>query len=164
VQHALLSDEDFVARRSAAEMEIEQLSEQTKLAAERRKLIDEQVRRAVDLATYGVSALERGSMRKRRRIVHALGRHYSARDGRLRISIRDWIVPIGEAVAKPKNVLMPEPPQAPGLDVAFRYDKIDEFTDNGGAESRSAVFASPVLLWLAICIEIRTWLVADAIV
>ncbi len=60
--------------------------------------------------------------------------------------------------------VVPEPPQAPGLDVAFRYDRTDEFTDNGGAESRSAIFASPVLLWLAICIEIRTCLVADAIV
>ncbi len=160
----LVSDDDFAARQEAMKAEIEQLAQQAKLAAERRERVYHETRRVFDLATYGVAVLKRGSLRKRRTIARALGQRYCARDGKITISVREWIIPIGEATPAFHDVPLPEPPQTRPLALHKlaesenmpRYARTGDFRDNCSTADKTAAFASALSLWLGTVDRVRT--------
>ena len=159
----LLTDDAFTERHNAAQAEIDDLSQQVELADERKKKVDQQVRRLLDLATYGVAVLKHGSIRKRRIIAHALGQAFTARDGQLMISVREWIVPIGEFIAKTKTGTLDSVDgdlqvefSAMKLPTGSRYARTNEILDNGSMDNKISAFAPTMLLWLGTIDKVRT--------
>jgi hypothetical protein len=146
----LIDDADFKTKHGDMKEEIMHLEQQVALAGDRKRKLDMQLRRALDLATYGLDVLKNGSNHKKRVIASQIATSYIAIDGHLDIQVSAWLVPFSRSAASTVD-----PASLNGLDLVTQV-RTQRSTHHGSAKQKTAVFTADSTLWLSIVDNVRT--------
>ncbi|MFD7341770.1 hypothetical protein ACFV98_38240 [Streptomyces violascens] len=151
----LVDDDVFKAKQAGMKTEINELEQQAFLASDRQQRIETDTRRALDIATYGLSVLLHGSTKKKRTIARTIGSSFIALDGRIEIKVSDWLIPFGRATSL---VAGPGTLQQPSIVTQVRTRQRPHF---GSRKRKAAVSAAVCSLWQSIVDDVRTALAAN---
>jgi len=146
----LVGDADFQSKQNALKAEIAELAQQDDRVKEDEDKLDKQLRRVLDLATYGAGVLQYGSTAKKRIIASRIGKSYTALNGRLDIEISDWLVPFF-GLATPSSAV--RSPKAPHRVEQVRTAEVRNWRSGKG---KSAPFLADHSSWLGRLQEVRT--------
>jgi hypothetical protein len=146
----MIGDTDFRTKHNTLKAEIADLTQQDDRVGEDENKLDKQLRRALDLATYGVSVLQYGSIAKKRIVASRIGKTYTALNGELDIEVSDWLIPF-LGLATPSS---PVPsPKVPTHSQQVRTAQVRPLRSSKG---KSALFLADHSSWLGRVQEVRT--------
>ncbi|MEV6504275.1 recombinase family protein [Streptomyces prunicolor] len=146
----LVDDDVFKAKQDSMKSEINYLEQQANLASDRQRRLDIETRRALDIATYGLSVLSHGSIAKKRIIARTIGSSYVALDGCIDINVSDWLIPFGRAAS---IVVDPDRPQESSVVAQVRTGGV---SNSSYLKRKTAVSAAVCSLWQSIVDDVRT--------
>lgn len=146
----LVDDEDFKQKQGSMKAEIATLEQEIAEADGLKRRLDLQTRRALDLATYGLSVLQYGSSHKKRVIASKIASAYVAQDGELTIEVRKWLIPFQRATDSGG------PPRSTTGHAAISDVRTSRAQYNASAMRKTAASAAVCSLWQSIVDDVRT--------
>ncbi|WP_406123708.1 recombinase family protein [Streptomyces canus] len=145
----LIDDDAFRKKQRSMKESIEELEGQLTAAEEAERRAGEQTRRALNLAAFGLDVLQHGTNRKKRMIVNAIAQTFTAREGKVSLIVRDWIVPFSKEVRGNASKIGPRPARS-------RRVRTNISSDFSSTQRKTAVSAAVLSSWQGIVDEVRT--------